>query len=51
MDINQIASMSRQQLMDCISEKKKEIARKVQNGETEPKFSIGAESYTVKDGK
>lgn len=49
MDIGQIAGMSRQQLMDCISEKKKEIARKVQNGETEPKFSIGAESYTVKE--
>lgn len=49
MDINQIAGMSRQELMDCISEKKKEIARKVQNGETEPTFSIGAESYTVKE--
>ncbi|MDE5823803.1 MAG: hypothetical protein K2H91_03855 [Lachnospiraceae bacterium] len=49
MDINQIAGMSRQELMDCISEKKKEIARKIQNGETEPTFSIGAESYTVKE--
>lgn len=49
MDINQIAGMSRQELMDCISKKKKEIARKVQNGETEPTFSIGAESYTVKE--
>ena len=49
MDINQIAGMSRQELMNCISEKKKEIARKIKNGETEPTFSIGAESYTVKE--
>ena len=49
MDINQIAGLSRQELMDCISEKKKDIAKKVQNGETEPKFSIGADSYTVKE--
>lgn len=49
MDMNQIAGMSRQELMDCISEKKKEIAKKVQNGETEPVFSIGAESYTAKE--
>ncbi len=49
MDINQITGLSRQELMDCISEKKKEIAKKVQNGETEPKFSIGADSYTVKE--
>lgn len=49
MDINQVAGMSRQELMDCISEKKKEIVKKIQNGETEPKFSIGANSYTVKE--
>ncbi|MDE6619316.1 MAG: hypothetical protein K2K74_02270 [Lachnospiraceae bacterium] len=49
MDINQIAGMSRHELMNCISEKKKEIARKIKNGETEPTFSIGAESYTVKE--
>lgn len=49
MDINQIAGMSRQELMDCISEKKKEIAKKLENGETEPSFSIGAESFTVKE--
>lgn len=49
MDISQIAGMSRQELMDCISDKKKEIARKIQNGETEPTFSIGANSYTVKE--
>ena len=49
MDINQIAGMSRQELMDCISEKKDEIARKIRNGETEPTFSIGAQSFTVKE--
>ena len=49
MDINQIAGMSWQELMDCISDKKDEIARKVRNGETEPSFSIGAGSFTVKE--
>lgn len=49
MDINQIAGMSHHELMDCISEKKKEIAKKIKDGETEPTFSIGAESYTVKE--
>lgn len=49
MDINQVAGMSRQELMSCISERKKEIAKKLQNGETEPSFSIGAGSFTVKE--
>lgn len=49
MDINQIAGMSRQELMSCIIEKKKEIAKKLENGETEPSFSIGAGSFTVKE--
>lgn len=49
MDINQIAGMSRQELMDCVSERKKEIERKLQDGETEPTFSIGASSFTVKE--
>ena len=49
MDINQIAGMSHYELMNCISEKKKEIAKKIKDGETEPTFSIGAESYTVKE--
>ena len=49
MDINQIAGMSHHELMNCISEKKQEIAEKIKNGETEPAFSIGAESYTVKE--
>lgn len=49
MDINQIAGMTRQELMDCISKKKDEIAQKIKNGETEPTFSIGAESFTIKE--
>ncbi|MDE7478388.1 MAG: hypothetical protein K2M91_10635 [Lachnospiraceae bacterium] len=49
MDINQIAGMTRQELMDCIRDKKDEIAKKVQNGETEPSFSIGAGSFTIKE--
>lgn len=49
MDIGQIAGMTRQELMDCISDKKKEIAKKLENGETEPSFSIGAQSFTVKE--
>lgn len=49
MDMNQIASMSRQELMACINDKKNEIKQKLQNGETEPSFSIGARSFTVKE--
>lgn len=49
MDINEIAGMSRQELMNCISQKKKEIEKKIENGETEPSFSIGAQSFTVKE--
>lgn len=49
MDINQAANMTRQELMDCISNRKNEIARKIRNGETEPSFSIGKSSFTVKE--
>lgn len=49
MDMNQIASMTHQELMTCISDKKNEIQRKLQKGETEPSFSIGAGSFTVKE--
>ncbi|MDE6364666.1 MAG: hypothetical protein K2L86_10495 [Lachnospiraceae bacterium] len=49
MEVSKIAGMSRQELMACISEKKNEIEKKLQNGETEPTFSIGAGSYTVKE--
>ncbi len=49
MDMNQIANMTRQELMTCIGDRKKEILRKLQNGETETSFSIGAGSFTVKE--
>lgn len=49
MEINKIAGMSRQELMACIGEKKKEIEQKLENGETEPTFSIGASSFTAKE--
>lgn len=49
MDISQIAGMSRQELMACISDKKNEIAEKIKNGETEPSFIIGGASYTAKE--
>ncbi|MDE7184423.1 MAG: hypothetical protein K2O40_08110 [Lachnospiraceae bacterium] len=49
MEVSKIAGMSRQELMACISEKKNEIEKKLQNGETETTFSIGAGSYTVKE--
>ena len=49
MEINKIAGMSRQELMACITEKKNEIEKKLQNGETEPTFTIGARSYTAKE--
>ena len=49
MEIRSIAGMSTQELMACISEKKNEMEQKLKNGETEPTFSIGARSYTVKE--
>lgn len=49
MDVSKIADMSRQELMACITEKKNEIEKKLQNGETEPTFTIGARSYTAKE--
>ena len=49
MEINQVARMTRQELMECISNKKDEIAQKIKNGETEPTFSIGAQSFTIKE--
>ena len=49
MEIRNIAGMSTQELMACISEKKNEMEQKLKNGETEPTFSIGARSYTVKE--
>lgn len=49
MEVSKIADMSRQELMACITEKKNEIEKKLQNGETEPTFTIGARSYTEKE--
>ena len=49
MEVSKIADMSRQELMACITEKKKESEKKLQNGETEPTFTIGARSYTAKE--
>lgn len=49
MEVSKIADMSRQELMACITEKKNEIEKKLQNGETEPTFTIGARSYTAKE--
>lgn len=49
MEVSRIAGMSRQELMACIAEKKNEIEKKLQNGDTEPAFTIGARSYTAKE--
>lgn len=49
MEMNDIAQMSRHELMDCISRRKNEIAEKLKNGETETTFAIGAETYTCKE--
>lgn len=49
MEVSRIADMSRQELMACIAEKKNEIEKKLQNGDTEPAFTIGARSYTAKE--
>lgn len=49
MEIGNIAQMTRPELMECIRSKKNEIAEKLKNGETEPTFAIGAESYTCKE--
>ncbi len=49
MEIGQVAKMTRQELMECISNRKSEIAKKIKNGETEPTFSIGSATFTVKE--
>ena len=49
MEVSKIADMSRQELMACITEKKNENEKKLQNGETEQTFTIGARSYTAKE--
>lgn len=49
MEINNVAGMSRQELMACISDRKNEIERKLKSGETEPSFAIGSSSFTAKE--
>lgn len=49
MNVNTVAKMTRSELMECISDRKTEIAEKLKTGETEPTFAIGAESYTCKE--
>lgn len=49
MEMNTMAKMSRQELMECISSRKNEIAKKLKNGETDTSFAIGAETYTCKE--
>lgn len=49
MNVNTAAKMTRSELMECISNRKSEIAHKLETGETEPAFAIGAESYTCKE--
>lgn len=49
MNVNTVAKMTRTELMECISDRKNEIAQKLKTGETEPAFAIGAESYTCKE--
>lgn len=49
MNVNTVAKMTRSELMECISDRKNEIAQKLKTGETEPAFAIGAESYTCKE--
>ncbi len=46
MEVNTVAKMTRSELMECISNKKNEIAEKLKTGETEPTFAIGTQSYT-----
>ena len=49
MDVNTVSKMTRSELMECISNRKSEIAEKLKTGETEPTFAIGAESYTCRE--
>ncbi|MDE7207937.1 MAG: hypothetical protein K2N90_12420, partial [Lachnospiraceae bacterium] len=49
MEVNTVAKMTRPELMECISNKKNEIAEKLKTGDTEPTFAIGAQSYTCKE--
>ena len=44
--ISNVAGMSEQELLSCISSRKQEIADKIKNGETEQKFAIGGSSFS-----
>ena len=44
MELNNVASMSRRELMACISDRKSEIERKLKNGDTQSSFAAGLES-------
>lgn len=47
--VSNVAEMSKQELMVCISDRKNEIAEKVKNGETEETFAIGGASFTNRE--
>lgn len=49
MNVNTVSKMTRSELMECISNRKSEIAEKIKTGETEPTFAIGSESYTCRE--
>lgn len=44
--VSDIMSMSREELLSCISDRKSEIIERLKKGETEESFSIAAASYT-----
>ncbi len=47
--VSDINKMSRQDLLNCVNNRKNEIAEKLKSGETEEEFMIGASSYTIKE--
>lgn len=49
MEINELSKMSRQELMNCVGQKKGEIIEKLKKGETESTFAIGAATFTCKE--
>lgn len=49
MNVTTVSKMTRSELMECISNRKSEIAEKIKTGETEPTFAIGSESYTCRE--
>ncbi len=49
MNVNTVSKMTRSELMECISNRKSEIAEKIKTGETETTFAIGSESYTCRE--